>query len=571
MFSLHARALIGCAAATLIAQTHSPSIAHAQTPSAPQGPIVAVLSQTGVVAADHPAASGTGAAILAQGGSAADAAIATLLTLGVVNPFASGLGGGGFCVVRDAKTQKAQALDFREIAPAGATASMYVVDGALKRDLSRRGGLAVGVPGEAAGLWALHQKYGKLPWTQLVQPAQRMAAQGFYVGTLLPKRLASKQKTMPAPLANHFKTSTGQPLTPHMWFKRPGLGKLLAMLAAQGPKGFYEGPVAQAIVQATSQTGGILTLKDLRAYAPKWRAPLKGTYRDYTILSMPPPSSGGVAIVQALNILSHFDLSKMGWAKSSHVVVEALKHVFADRARWLGDADFVRVPVAKLTSKAYAKALATKINLKATRPKEAYGMTKAPPNDSGTSHVSVVDAKGDMVACTSTVNTSFGSMVLVPGYDLVLNNEMDDFSAQPEAPNAYGLVGNKQNAIAPGKRPLSSMSPTLVLKAGEPWLAAGASGGPTIITGTLGTMLQLMDFGASPQRAVTGPRLHHQWLPERVYMEPGQPQVESRLTGAGHQIKIGPAFNSVQIVVRGPNGWVGVSDPRKHGLPAAAP
>jgi gamma-glutamyltranspeptidase/glutathione hydrolase len=227
--------------------------------------------------------------------------------------------------------------------------------------------------------------------------------------------------------------------------------------------------------------------------------------------------------------------------------------------------------VAKLTSKAYAKTLAAKINQTSTSKTNSYGMTKAPPNDSGTSHVSIVDASGNMIACTSTVNTSFGSMVLVPEYDLVLNNEMDDFSAQPNVPNAYGLVGNAQNAIAPKKRPLSSMSPTLVLKTGQPWMAIGASGGPTIITGTLGVMLQMMDFASSAKRAVTGPRLHHQWLPPRVYMEPGQPKVESRLTEAKHKIKIGPAFNSVQIVVRRPQGWVGVSDPRKHGFPAAAP
>lgn len=548
--------------------------AKAESKSAPQGSIVTIMSQSGVVAADHPAASSVGASLLAQGGTAADAAVGTLLTLGVVNPFASGLGGGGFCLYRDAKTGESQALDFREIAPAAASRDMYLVKGKVQAGLSRYGGLAVAVPSEAAGLEALHGRFGRLPWAKVVDPAWRLAKQGHYVGELLPKRLKDKADKIGKDerfVATFGGASPGQWVSAGQLLRREDLAKTLELLRDKGAHaGFYQGPVAQAIVDEVKAQGGKITLKDLEGYKPTWRAVLTGQYRGYEILAMPSPSSGGVALLQTLNILSGFELGKPdNLAQETHLIIEALRHAFADRARWLGDADFVKVPIQSLISLAYAKTLRAKIDPTKTFEPKHYGSVKPPPTDQGTTHVSIVDAQGNMAACTSTVNTSFGSLVYVGGYGLILNNEMDDFSAQPGVPNAFGLVGNAQNAIAPGKRPLSSMTPTLILKDGQPFMVAGASGGPTIITGTLMAILSVIDYKRSPTEAIVGPRLHQQWLPELVFMEPGQDEVVKALEAKGHKIKVGPAFNSVQIIVKNDKGgWTAVSDPRKNGRPA---
>lgn len=554
------------------ASASAPSNPTAWAKSVPPPANVAVLSQSGVVASDHPLASAVGAQVLERGGSAADAGVATLLTLGVVNPFASGLGGGGFCLHRSAKDGAISALDFREVAPRKAKRDMYVKKGKAVRALSRVGGLAVGVPGEARGLERLHKLHGKLPWRDVVHPAWEMAHHGFVVGTLLPKRLARKSKdlsTRPA-FVKAFGDGEGGWVQAGQVLQRRDIARALQLLRDEGADPFYRGAIAAAIIKAAGAEGGILSKKDLSGYRVSERKPVQGTYRGYEIASMPPPSSGGIAILQALNILEGFDLPKMGEGpESSHLIAEALKHAFADRARHLGDADFVKVPVQALTSKTYAKKLAASIDPKATRKTEAYGSVKPPRDDSGTSHISVIDAAGNMLSCTSTVNTSFGSLVYVPEFGLTLNNEMDDFSAQPGVPNAFGLVGNAQNAIKAGKRPLSSMSPTLVLKDGKPHMIAGGSGGPTIITGTLLALLRVLDFKQTPAQAIRAPRLHHQWLPPRVYAEPTFPGLAG-LRDRGHEVKEGPAFNSIQIIVRDPKGgfW-GVSDPRKHGRPAA--
>lgn len=553
----------------------SPSSAKAQDKSRQPTPSVTLLSQSGAVAADHPLASAVGAGVLERGGSAADAGVATLLTLGVVNPFASGIGGGGFCLYRDAETQKVEALDFREIAPAAASRDMYLVKGKADPSLSRYGGLAVGVPGEAAGLWALHQRHGSLEWSEVVQPAHDVAANGFFAGDLLPGRLASKNnKLQDLPdFTRAFGKPDGEWVGAFELIEREDLAKTLALYRDQGPKGFYTGEVAEAIVAAVKRSGGIITKKDLEDYEVSWREPLQGTYRDrYTIYSMPSPSSGGVVIIQVLNVLEGFELAKMGFTtESAHLIIEALKHAFADRARYMGDADFVKVPTQALTSKRYAEEVRAKIDASKTRDKSAYGSTKPPKDDSGTTHVSVVDAAGNMLACTSTVNTSFGSLVYVPEYGIILNNEMDDFSAQPGVPNAFGLVGNEQNAIAPGKKPLSSMSPTLVLEDGRPFMVAGGSGGPTIITGTLLAILRVIDFGMSPTQAVSDARVHHQWLPHKVYYEGQDDELVDGLKAKGHRVDQRPAYNSVQVIVRGEDnkGWTAVSDPRKKGRPAA--
>ena len=472
------------------------------------------------------------------------------MTLGLVNPFASGLGGGGFCVYKPVN-EDAAVLDFREVAPAAAHRDMYVRDGEVQRKLSVEGGLAVAVRGEPAGLHALHTRFGTLPWTKVVDPALVLARDGYEVGELLPIRLASKQSALEEnkPLRSLFERK-GKLAAVGSKRSNPALAKFLAAYAKDGPSAFYEGENARAIVKAVQANGGILTLEDLVNYQPTWRTPLHGTYRGLDIITMPPPSSGGVALLETLNVLEHYNLVGFGpGVEYETILIEALKHAFADRARWLGDADFVEVPVEKLISKAYATELQRRIRPWTVGTVESYGTTAPPEDDHGTSHISIIDRAGNMLACTSTVNTSFGSMVAVTELGIVMNNQMDDFSAQPGVPNSYGLVGNEQNAIAPGKRPLSSMSPTLLLRDGKPFMAVGASGGPTIITGTLQAILRVVDFNMSAQDAVSLPRLHAQWLPELVFMEAASETTKTILEKRGHRLKIGDGFTAVQVVV----------------------
>jgi gamma-glutamyltranspeptidase/glutathione hydrolase len=530
------------------------------------------------VATDNAQASRIGARILAEGGNAADAGAAALLANGVLNPFASGLGGGGFCLYRpaddnDEKNGEVHVIDFRETAPSGATREMFVVDGEPVRKLQMRGGTAVGVPGEPAGLWALQKRFGEVEWKQVVDPAYRLAHDGYEVGPLLEKRLTSRAESLEEhpKLAALFKKD-GAWAEQGDVLKRPKLAKTLELYRDQGPIVFYHGDIGKAVVEGVNAVGGVFSIEDMRTYSVVNREPLEGTYRGHQIYSMPPPSSGGSTLIETLNILEGYDLGEMGvGAESLHLITEALKHAFADRARWLGDTDFVDVPIERLISKEYAEELRAKIKPDGVLPLEDYGSHRQLPEDAGTTHVSVIDADGNMLACTSTINTSFGSMVLVDEYGLIMNNEMGDFTPMPGKPNNYGLIGTGQNAVAPQKRPLSSMSPTLVLRDGAPFLASGASGGPTIITGTLVSILNLVDFGMTPAQAIAAPRIHHQWRPEILFAEEAIPGKDSLRT-LGHTLKVGPAFSSVQIVSRDADGTTtGVSDPRKMGRPAAEP
>lgn len=559
--------MIFVAIAMTLSSALSTPVLWAESPPPPAN--VAIMSQSGVVAADHPLASAVGAQILERGGSAADAGIATLLALGVVNPFASGLGGGGFCVYR-APDGATLALDFRERAPQAARPDMFAKLAKKNPRISIEGGLAVAVPGEAAGLWALHQRFGALPWADTVEPARQLAWQGAHVGTLLPMRIADKAEELTRwpVLKAALQHEDGRPLARGELWRRPVLARTLERLRDEGPRALYQGPLAEAIVRAARAAGGVMTAKDLADYAVTERAPLVGSYRGYQLLTMPPPSSGGVALLQMLKILEGYDLPAMGRSPDAlHLIVEAMKHAFADRARWLGDPDSVKVPVDYLTGEAYAASLRAKIEMKRTREAKEYGTSAPPPDDEGTTHVSVVDKDGAMLACTSTINTSFGSMVYVPEAGIILNNEMDDFST-PGAPNAFGLVSSAQNAPGPGKRPLSSMSPTLVLRDGAPVVVVGGSGGPTIITGTLMALIAALDWREPPAQVITAGRVHHQWMPHRAWVE--DEQVAQALAERGHEVKVGPSFNSIQIIVRSQDAWIGVSDPRKHGRPAAA-
>lgn len=561
-------------AALLLALACAPrsTRAESETPSAPDD-AETVRSTEGIVAADHPRASEVGARILERGGNAVDAGVATLLALGVVNPMSSGLGGGGFCLYRSARNGDVEVVDFREVAPQNASRDMYVVDGEVRESWTVRGGKSVGVPGEPGGLWAMTHRWGSFEWERLLEPARRLAADGYRVHSELAERLHKVEEKLEkrSELAAVFKTDGDSWIDAGAELRRPQLAKLLERLQSDGIAPYYRGPIAEDIVEAVNEAGGIFTERDLRTYAIEMREPVEGTYRGYRVFSMPPSSSGGTAIIETLNIVEGFDLPALGRsAQGIHYIVESLKHAFADRAGWLGDTDFVDVPVDRLTSEAYARKKREMIRSNAVLEPEQYGSKAPMPDKKGTTHVSIVDSDENMLSCTSTINLSFGSMVYVPEWGLVMNDEMGDFTPKPGEPNNYGLVGTEQNAVAPGKRPLSSMSPTLVLdRQNRPYMAVGASGGPTIITGTLFVLLNTVDFGMSPADAVTAARIHHQWLPYELYLE--EPlAVRPKLEEFGHRVEVRPAYSNTQMVVRsGAEAFTGVSDPRKAGAPAS--
>ena len=539
-----------------------------------------------VVAADHEAASAAGIEILKKGGNVVDAAIATGFALAVVRPASSGLGGGGFMVIWDAKKQRAIALDYRERAPARATRDMYVDPRNGQRvipEASEHGALAVAVPGHVAGLCHALREYGSLDLATVVEPALRLCREG----VVIDQHVIGVQKQVLKDFADHpdyrdkFATlhrlyaNAGKPWAKEDRFYSP-LTKVLERIARQGADGFYQGEVAQAIVAEMQRGGGLITMADLAAMAPVVREPLRSVLGERTILTMPPPSSGGVALLETLNVLSALDglhpdagLGKLA-ADSPlylHVLAESFKHAFADRAAYLGDADFVKVPVTRLTSSAYAAEIAMRIDLVKTQLPEAYGRF-ATPDDGGTTHFSILDAAGNAVACTETVNTHFGSYVVEPTFGIVLNNEMDDFTSLPGVPNAFGLIQSEANSIEPGKRPLSSMTPTIVIRDGRAEFVAGASGGPRIITATAQVLLNWMRFGQSPEPAVDALRIHHQWTPDTLELESDKlPKAD--LEQMGHKIRLRSDSAVVQAAARISDGRLqGASDRRKGGRAA---
>ncbi|MGK0358228.1 MAG: gamma-glutamyltranspeptidase/glutathione hydrolase [Bradymonadia bacterium] len=546
-----------------------PEIGHAEH-------VRGVRGAKGMVSADNALAAAVGARILSKGGDAADAAVATALMLGVVQPFASGIGGGGFALVH--RTDGAPyALDFREVAPAKANKDMYLdAKGDVIPKASTRGPRAAGVPGEVAGLWALHQAHGKLPWKAVVEPALRAARDGFPVGALLHRRIVSKRAEIAARprMASRFFDAKGQPVKEGATLTRPQLAKTLAHISKGGVKAFYGGDFVKKLGAIITADGGLISADDLRAYAAKTRPVVRGTFKGYTVLSMPPPSSGGAVLVQVLRVLEPLDLEALGHNSSAylHRLAEALKHAFADRARVMGDPDFTPVALEALIGDATIQRVQGAFRSDRTLEQDAYGGKYAIPEDGGTSHFSVVDKAGNAVALTSTVNTSFGSMYIAGETGVLLNNQMDDFVAKPGVANAYGLIGRAANAIAPGKRPLSSMSPTVVLKDGKVRMVVGASGGPTIITGTLQALLNVLVFDMDVRAAVSVPRIHHQWVPERLMVEPGIPvDVQVALGRRGHTVKAWRRFTAVQAITQGPVGQAGAADPSKLGAAVPAP
>ena len=479
------------------------------------------VQQRGVVATVHPLATDAAINAFKRGGNAIDAAVAAALTLGVVDNHNSGIGGGCFMLIRLADGRFV-AIDGREMAPAAATRDMYVHDGKADTQLSQTGPLATATPGALAAHAAAIERHGRLRLKDHLLAAAEIAEKGFAIDS----KFAGRLKTFAPTFARFdgsravFLKSDGQPYAEGETFKQPDLARTYRSIARHGTGWFYGGPFAQTVGDWMKKNGGILTAADFQKYRIKLREPITMTYRGFTVVTFPPPSSGGVHVAQMLNILQSFDLKSLGHNSPDmiHVVIEAMKLAFADRAYWLGDPDFTRVPRG-LISPTYAKTLAARIRMDRASVVAGHGTPENATDDvfgKHTTHLSTADAEGNWVACTTTVNNTFGSKVVVPGTGVVLNNQMDDFSIQPGVPNSAKLIGAEANAIAPLKRPLSSMSPTIVLKDGQPILAIGAAGGPTIISQTLIGLIGVLDFGLGVDAALASPRFHHQWSPDEV-------------------------------------------------------
>jgi gamma-glutamyltranspeptidase/glutathione hydrolase len=532
----------------------------------PGAPLRSWAQHAGLVVADSELATSAGMEILKRGGNAVDAAVATAFALAVVDQASSGLGGGGFMVFYDAAERRAHALDFRETAPEGTRPELYSKNGKPARELSLTGALAVAVPGEVAGLLQVANRFGSMPLPALLAPAIQYAGSGFPLDPALRYAIDRQQaaiKRFPD-LARIFMPEGEVPALGEI-IRQPELGATLQAIASKGAEIFYQGWVAEAISETVKKEGAPFTLDDLRQYKAVWREPLVGSYRKRTVLAMPPPSSGGVAILESLNALEGHRLSELPHNSATylHLLTEVLKHAFADRAQYLGDPDFITAPVSRLVSKEYGAWIRGRISPSKTQPAKFYGFSQFRGEQGGTTHFSVIDRHGNAVACTLSVNTRFGSKLLVPKTGVVLNNTMDDFAIHP-AGNVYGLVGNEANALRPKKRPLSSMSPTIVLRGDRPELIVGGAGGPRIISATLQTILNVIDYRMPVEKAVAAPRVHHQWLPERLDVENEIPQETRRsLERRGHVLRESRVLGVVQAIVAERGNITGAADPRK--------
>ncbi|MEH2425505.1 MAG: gamma-glutamyltransferase [Nostoc sp.] len=565
-------------------------------------------SKKGMVVSAHPLASEAGISMLRKGGNAVDAAVATTFAISVVEPFSAGIGGGGFLLMHSEKTGDIKALDFRERAPLKATRNMYLdAEGKVRPNASINGYLAVGTPGTVAGLYEVHRRYGKLPWQEVMKPAIALAAYGFILRTgetwhSLQTNDPRKQTILNNPAAREIFTRNGEFYKSGDKLVQSDLARTLTAIA-ENPQSFYTGSIARAIASDMVKNGGLITLEDLKAYKPIWRTPVCGNFRKAKICSMPPPSSGGVHLLQILNIIGDTDLKSLGWhhPDAIHLMVEAMKIAYADRSEYLGDPDFVKVPVQELLSPAYAKKRRQEINMQVARPstevkpvdKETLQRFSQANNQSleeniiplsaqslklhatryespETTHLTVVDEERNAVSLTFTVNLIFGAGVVTPGTGIVLNNEMDDFAAAPGVPNAFGLVGNDANSIAPCKTPLSSMTPTIVTESGHFRMAAGAPGGSTIITQVLQVILNVLEYNMDVGAAVSVPRIHHQWLPDELRVESWglDALTVQDLRRRGHKIKeTAPWGNGNAIAVTADGTLEGAADPRGEGSP----
>ncbi len=550
---------------------------------AAQQPADVTASKQGMVVSTSAPASDVGASILKKGGNAIDAAVATAFALAVTHPSAGNIGGGGFMVVRTAKGQ-AVTIDYRERAPLKSTRTMYLDStGKIARQLTATGYLAPGVPGTVRGLALAHKRFGKLPWKDVVMPAVGLAENGFVLSPALAQSLnrevAGRMAQYPASVAAYGKPGGGE------WaagdtIKLRDLGRTLRAIATKGPNAFYTGWIADSIAAAMAAHGGLISKRDLAEYQAKVRAPIRGTYHGYELITMPPPSSGGVAMVEMLNILEQFDLAKTGAMspQTLHYQIEAMRRAYLDRARYLGDPDFVKnMPLERLTSKAYAKTLAKTID--PTRASSSVELGKdivtavASNEHDETTHFSVVDAAGNAVSNTFTLEGGFGSHVVVSGTGMILNNEMGDFNKKPGETNLTGDIGTPANLIAPGKRMLSSMSPTIVTKNGKLFMVTGSPGGRTIINTVTEIILDAPAVGRAVRGAVAAPRFHHQWLPDEVTFERNAipDSTTQRLTAMGYTVKFGGGQGDGHSIIVKDGVAYGANDKRSADSKASVP
>ncbi|AUT04188.1 gamma-glutamyltransferase [Nostoc sp. CENA543] len=552
-------------------------------------------SKKAMVVSAHPLASEAGLLILRQGGNAVDAAVATTFAISVVEPFSAGIGGGGFLLLRNEKTGEIKALDFRERAPLKATKNMYLdAAGKVRPYASVNGYLAVATPGTVAGMYEVHRRYGKLPWKEVLKPAIALAGDGFTLSHQATWRSASVytnrlQVVLNNPAARTIFTRNGEFYQPGEKLVQRDLARTLTAIA-KNPQSFYTGDIARVIANDMAKNGGLITLADLKAYKPIWRTPVCGKFRQFQVCSMPPPSSGGVLLLQMLNIIGDADLKSWGWhhPNALHLMTETMKITYSDRAQYLGDPDFVKVPVQALLSDNYARQRRSEIN-----PDQATPATQIKPillknlpqvqiplnrklqlatryESPETSHLNVVDTERNAVSLTFTVNHGYGAGVVASGTGIVLNNEMDDFVAAPGIPNAFGLLGNEANAIAPRKTPLSSMTPTIISENGHLRMVVGAPGGSTIITQVLQVVLNVLEYNMDVGAAISVPRIHHQWFPDELRVETWglDAMTLQELRRRGHNIKESQPWGNVNaIAVTVDNNLEGAADPRGEGSP----
>ena len=547
---------------------------HAQTlalnPSSITHP---VLATNGMVASQHYLASKVGEDILNKGGNAYDAAVAVGFALAVVLPRAGNIGGGGFMVMHDASSKENYSIDYREKAPLKASKDMYLnEDGSVNYLRSTIGYLAIGVPGTVYGMWEVHKKFGSMPWEELVQPSIDLAKNGFVMSPYMTMTLNRSHKKLSQFSETESIFYEDFPIEFNTLLVQPDLANTLTLIAQNGVAGFYEGEVADKIVSAMKENGGLISHRDLKKYKPSWRKPLKGSYRGLDIITMGPPSSGGIHLIQMLNILENHDLNNLGHNNPRYVslLAEVMKYAYADRSKYLGDPDFFDVPIQELTSKEYATAINQKLKL--------YAFMTPPPAPSSsvkpgqfmrkesmeTTHYSIADKYGNIISNTYTLNSSYGSGVTIPGTGILMNNEMDDFSASPGSPNQFGLLGGEANKIVPEKRPLSSMTPSIILKDGMPYFATGTPGGSRIITSVLQSILNVVDFEMEVSDAILAPRVHHQWYPDVLQLEKSYNSLHAEsLAKKGYEIKMINPGTALQMVMIKNNFYYGFGDTRR--------
>ena len=538
-----------------------------------------VISKTGMVVSQRQSASEVGAEILRKGGNAVDAAVATGLALAVVLPRAGNLGGGGFMVVYLKDKDKTITIDYRERAPSAAHRDLFLDEnGNYDKNKAQFSLLSAGVPGTVAGLHHALTKYGTMTWQEVLEPSIRLAEQGFSVPHDLANILASERykkrlSSNEAAAKSYYKTDKSNYQAGEI-LKLPDLAWTLKQLSDYGPDAFYKGEIAKKIVKEMEKNGGLITAQDLKNYTPVERSPVEGTYKNFKIVSMPPASSGGIHLIQMLNMIEEFPIKDMGFgsADSIHLLAEVMKRAYADRSKHLGDMDFYDVPYS-LMSKEYSTFLNKSISISSITPsKDILAGDPHPYESPDTTHFSVMDRYGNAVSNTYTLNFSYGSGIMIPGTGMLMNNEMDDFSSKPGTPNGYGLLGSEANSIEANKRPLSSMTPTIIFKDNKPYLVLGSPGGSRIITTVLQVALNVMEHDMNVAQAVNSPRIHHQWLPEVLMIEKGfGPDTEKLLREKGYRLYPSSTMGSVQAILKDGEYFYGAADPRRPGSGAVAP